>query len=119
MRLRSPYSSPPPATPAFRIAPHCMVETSPLKRIRFREPSRETPVMRRCSHVLLAILLGTLSSGCAIAQTQASAKISKKELNAIAGCLTRSGSEYRLLGSDGSFWEIQVEKTDRPDEPHR
>jgi len=96
-----------------------MVETSPLKRIRFREPSRETPVMRRCSHVLLAILLGTLSSGCAIAQTQASAKISKKELNAIAGCLTRSGSEYRLLGSDGSFWEIQVEKTDRPDEPHR
>ncbi|HEV2468386.1 MAG TPA: hypothetical protein VGS78_04270 [Candidatus Sulfotelmatobacter sp.] len=66
--------------------------------------------MQPCTHLLLAILLGILSSGSAIAHTQTSAKISKKELKAIAGCLTRSGNEYRLLGSDGSLWEIQVEK---------
>lgn len=67
-------------------------------------------MMRRFSHILLGILLGVLSSGWAIAQTQTNPRISKKELNAIAGCLSRSGNEYRLLGSDGSLWEIQVEK---------
>lgn len=86
-------------------------ETLPLKRISFRETSRETPMMSGCTGVWLGILLGILSSGCAIAHTQTSAKISKKELSAIAGCLTRSGNEYRLLGSDGSLWEIQVQTT--------
>jgi len=65
---------------------------------------------RACAHVMLGILLAALTSGWAIAQTQSGAKISKKEMNAIAGCLTRSGDQFLLLGSDGSTWQIQIEK---------